>query len=99
MSSVFHGADGFYGSRVSSNFYDTLPVRKPEPQTRGKRPILTDAQILELRALDQFAGWGRAKLMSRYGVDAPTVIRILSGVTRSRLIATRQHLPADLETL
>uniref|UniRef100_A0AAU6W2J0 Uncharacterized protein n=1 Tax=Pseudomonas phage Touem01 TaxID=3138548 RepID=A0AAU6W2J0_9VIRU len=99
MSSVFHGADVFYGSRVSSNFYDTLPVRKPEPQTRGKHPILTDAQILELRALDQFAGWGIARLMARYSVNKPTVTRILSGVTRSRLIATRQHLPANLENL
>jgi hypothetical protein len=97
MSSVFHGSAGVYGSHVSSNFYHS--PRRPAPGVSGNRPKLSDEQILELRALSEFAGWDRVRLATRFAVDIETVKRILEGVTRSRLIATRKHLPAGMETV
>lgn len=73
------------------------PAKKSKGTPSGNPPLLTDEQILEVRALSQFAGWGRAALAKRYGVKADMIDRVLSGITRSRLVATRKHLPADVE--
>lgn len=69
---------------------------KSSGNIRGRAPLLTDAQILELRALSQFAGWSRARLMKRYGIDEHAADRFLSGITRSRLVAKPCHLPAEI---
>lgn len=69
------------------------------PNARGRAPLLDDAQILEIRALSQFAGWGQGRLAERYGVGLDAIKRFLSGVTRSRLVAKREHLPADVVAL
>jgi hypothetical protein len=73
--------------------------REAEPKRRGAHSLMTDAQILEARALSEFAGWSRASLEERFGVDTATMKRVLSGVTRSRLVASRKHLPADVEAV
>ncbi|MBB3017645.1 hypothetical protein FHR70_000685 [Microvirga lupini] len=72
----------------------TAAKSKATGKIRGNAPLMTDEQILECRALDQFAGWGTEQLQRRYGVDAAMIQRVLSGITRSRLVATRKHLPA-----
>lgn len=66
---------------------------------RGPAPLLTDQQILEVRALAQFAGWGCDRLSSRYGVDNAMIQRVVSGVTRSRLVATLRHLPDGVKPI
>lgn len=62
----------------------------------GRTPLLPDDKILELRALSEFAGWSARSLSLRFGIDLDAVRRFLSGVTRSRLVATRAHLPAEV---
>lgn len=71
------------------------PARKVRG-VQGRPPLLTDAQILELRALADFAGWANDALALRYGIDQASVRRYVSGITRSRLVATRAHLPAGV---
>ena len=73
----------------------SAPARKAE-KPRGRSPLLPDDKILELRALAEFAGWDAARLAERFGVDLPMVKRILSGITRARLVATRAHLPVEV---
>ena len=68
---------------------------KTSTKVRGHAPLLTDAQILEMRALSQFASWSRNRLMARYGIDAATCDRYLNGITRSRLVAKPCHLPSE----
>lgn len=75
--------------------FNAKPLRRPE-KPRGRPPLLADAQILELRALAEFAGWQPGRLAARFGVDLSMVKRILSGVTRARLVAKREHLPAGV---
>lgn len=60
-----------------------------------QRLLLTDAQILELRALSQFAGWCRERLMERYGINADAANRYLMGISRARLVAKPEHLPPE----
>lgn len=95
MSSMYHGEPGWGGGPASQTLL--ARPRRASTGTKGNRCLMTDAQILEMRALSEFASWSRAKLQLRYGVDANMVERVLSGLTRSRLVATRKHLPADLE--
>lgn len=95
MSSVYHGEPGW--SKGASHATYATPKRPSTGTEKGHTPLLTDAQILEMRALSEFAGWNRERLMQRFGVDNDMVYRVLSGVTRSRLVATRKHLPKNLE--
>lgn len=67
-----------------------------KPKHRGIAPQLSDDQILEMRALHDFAGWHPKRLRERFGVDEGMVKRVPSGITRSRLVATREHLPAEV---
>lgn len=66
-----------------------------------KRPHsqLTDAQILEGRALFEFAGWVNKRIASHMNLDLETVKRITSGRTGAKLFATVKHLPAGVEPL
>lgn len=91
MSSLFHGVQGF--NVVSGMLVNNKTKRPGKGGFRGVSPMLSDEQILELRALSQFAGWCCDRLMARYGVDKAMIDRVLSGVTRSRLVATLRHLP------
>lgn len=71
----------------------TATRRSDPPKVRGHKPLLSDAQILEMRALSEFAGFRNLQLSERFAVDMDMVNRVISGVTRSRLVATRKHLP------
>lgn len=81
------------GSRTSGLGEISGDRAKPERNCRGTPPLLSDDQILEMRALHDFAGWSPKRLQLRFAVDADMVKRVLSGITRSRLVATRAHLP------
>jgi hypothetical protein len=96
MSSVFHGEPGGHARSVRDVTFGT-PKRPSTGTVKGHKPLLTDAEILEMRALSEFSGWTREQLMARFVVDYDMVYRVLSGVTRSRLVATRKHLPKNLE--
>ena len=82
-------------ARGGARIDQTATARKSKATgaPRGRSPILTDSQILELRALSDFAGWSRQRLMRHYGIDGPTADRYRSGQTRAKLIATPEHLP------
>jgi hypothetical protein len=72
-----------------------------EPKKPPKRPHsgLTDAQILEARALYEFAGWSNKRVAEHTGLDLATVKRITSGATGAKLFATIKHLPDGVEPL
>lgn len=95
MSSVYHGEPGW--SKGASHATYATPKRPSTGTQKGHTPLLTDAQILEMRALDEFEGWSTKRLQLRFGVDADMVRRVLQGVTRAKLVPTRKHLPKDLE--
>lgn len=84
------------GSRTSGLGEVSGKAAKPERNCRGAPPLLSDAQILEMRALHDFAGWSSKRLQQRFGVDEGMVKRVLDGITRSRLVAKREHLPAEV---
>jgi hypothetical protein len=66
----------------------------------GRRVTMTDAQVLEARALQDFAGWSRAQIRARYpDIARRTLDGILDGSNRVRLIATRKHLPEGVSPL
>ena len=90
----YTGACEIGRSAASMPFALDRPAKAPKP--RGRAPLLADDKILELRALAEFAGWPPGRLAERFGVDRAMVKRILSGVTRSRLVAKREHLPAEV---
>lgn len=77
----------------------TAKRRSDPPKVRGQKPLLSDAQILEMRALSEFAGFRNLQLSERFAVDMDMVNRVISGVTRSRLVATRKHLPEGVTPL
>lgn len=91
---------GFTGACEIGRSAASMPGALDRPakarNCRGAPPLLSDAQILEMRALHDFAGWRPKRLQQRFGVDAGMVKRVLSGITRSRLVATREHLPAEV---
>ncbi len=91
MSSHFHGVQGF--NFEAGAVMNQRAARPSTGTVQGKPSLLTDEQILELRALSQFAGWRCDALMARYGVDRAMIDRVVSGVTRSRLVASPRHLP------
>lgn len=94
MSSLFHGVQGY--SSAAGLVINQAPAPRRKGGSQGHTPLLTDEQILEVRALSQFAEWGYDRLSSRYGVDKAMIHRVVSGVTRSRLVATLRHLPAGV---
>lgn len=67
----------------------------------AKRPHsdITTAQILEARALFEFAGWKNKVIAKHLGLDLEAVKRMTSGRTGARLFATIEHLPAGVEPL
>lgn len=75
---------------------EKLKAKIDRSENNGKYRALTDAQILELRALSEFAGWTNKQLQDRYGLDAVSINRYVGGITRSRLVATRKHLPKEI---
>jgi hypothetical protein len=95
MSSKYNGAPATHTTWIGTA--SPCSKRKPKGGNRGRAPLLTDAQILEMRALNEFAGWSAKRLQVRFAVNAEAVRRILQGQTRVNLIATRNHLPQDLE--
>lgn len=52
-----------------------------------------------MRALGDFARFSNLQLSERFEVDMDMVNRVISGVTRSRLVATRKHLPEGVTPL
>ena len=94
MSGRFHGVVGM--NVLIGGLINQTPVRPSKGGVRGNAPLLTDNQILELRALSQYAGWGCDRLMARYGVDKDMIWRVVEGVTRSRLVASPRHLPTGV---
>lgn len=91
---------GFTGASEIGRSAASMPgaLDRPAVQTkpRGRAPLLSNAQILEMRALAEFAGWSNKRLRERFGVNDSNVRRVLDGITRSRLVATREHLPAEV---
>jgi hypothetical protein len=94
MSGKHSGEPFSAGRQAASN---AAPLKPRKGTIQGNAPLLTDAQILELRALHDFAGWNRDALMLRYGVDKDMIQRVVTGITRSRLVATLKHLPAGVK--
>lgn len=83
--------------------YMAGPARVAETGTRakskrvgqpGRKRLLTDAQVLELRALYEFGGWSLSKIRERFGLDVDSAKRYAHGVTRRTVIATPADLPA-----
>lgn len=64
------------------------------------RQTLTDAQVLEARALVELAGWTTTRVIERFAdVKRSTVTGILEYRTRGRLIPKAAHLPAGVTAL
>jgi hypothetical protein len=64
------------------------------------RQSMTDAQVLEARALVELAGWTTTKVIDRFpDVKRTTVAGILEYRTRGRLIPNAVHLPAGVVAL
>ncbi|WP_443698603.1 hypothetical protein [Pseudomonas sp.] len=96
MSRLLSGEPLLSGRQAASTMTGT--ARKPRTGgSQGCAPLLSDEQILELRALYQFAGWAPDALMLRFKVDKHMVKRVTEGFTRSRLVATLKHLPAGVK--
>lgn len=55
--------------------------------------LLTDAQVLEARALLEFGGASNAEIGERYGLTPEYVSRLKSYRVRSKLIPKPSHLP------
>lgn len=55
---------------------------------------LSDKQVLEMRALKEFASWKAGKIATYCGVDLRRVYKILSYEQRSKLIPKRSDLPS-----
>ncbi len=72
-----------------------LAVRKvPKPaRTGGTGTLLTDAQVLEARALHEFGGRSISDIARRYSLEYGYARRLLDYTVRSKLIAKREHLP------
>lgn len=91
---------GFTGACEIGRSAASMPGALDRPavpaKPRGRAPLLTDAQILEMRALAEFAGWSQQALALRFNVDLSAVRRFLSYVTRSRLVPRREHLPVEV---
>jgi uncharacterized protein (DUF433 family) len=72
----------------------------PEARAADRRQTMTDAQVLEARALVELAGWTTTEVIARYpAVKRSTVSGILEYLTRGRLIPKAIHLPAGVAAL
>lgn len=75
-------------------------TRHAEARTPDHRQTMTDAQVLEARALVELAGWTTTDVIARYpNVKRSTVSGILEYLTRGRLIPKAIHLPAGVVAL
>jgi hypothetical protein len=61
-----------------------IPVEGAPP--RAFKTLMTDAQVLECRALAEFEGKTTQELADRYGVKRDYMYKLLSYTTRSKLI-------------
>lgn len=67
---------------------------------KGGNPILTDAQVLEARALQDFADWDLDQVQARFpAIKRDTLKAILDYRNRSRLIPKEHHLPSGVEAV
>lgn len=74
--------------------------RQPEARAADHRQTMTDAQVLEARALVELAGWTTIEAVARYpDVKRSTVTGILEYRTRGRLIPKAIHLPDGVVAL
>lgn len=65
---------------------------------KGGRPIMTDEQVLEARALQDFADWSLDEIMARFpDIKRETMRQVLDYLNRSRLIPQPHHLPDGVE--
>lgn len=72
----------------------------PVARAADHRQTMTDAQVLEARALVELAGWTTTAVIARFpSVKQSTVSGILGYLTRSRLIPKAIHLPAGVVAL
>lgn len=83
-------ADAVIADDVTRN----LAERKAcQQRTAGYKVLLTDAEVLEARALMEFGGATSTVVAERYGVTNAYVSRLKLYLTRSKLIPDRSHLP------
>lgn len=70
------------------------------PRVPDTRQTMTDAQVLEARALVELAGWTTKEVSERYPMINPrTLASILTYINRSTLIPKAVHLPAGVVAL
>lgn len=62
-------------------------------KVRWKSKTISDEQVLQMRALKEFALWKPAKIAEHTGVDIHRVYKILSYEQRSKLIPKVTDLP------
>lgn len=96
MRALPYGAACAIGHSAATMPGTAAKAQRKVGEPRGRKPLLSDEKILELRALAEFAGWRTDALALRFEIDQAAVRRYASGVTRSRLAATRAHLPAGV---
>ena len=70
-------------------------VRQRKPHNPGM-PLMTDAEVLEARALHEFAEFSHAAIRARYGLARRYSQQLLKYETRSKLIPKPCHLPAGV---
>jgi uncharacterized protein (DUF433 family) len=67
---------------------------------KGGKPLMTDAQVLEARALQDFADWSLDQVQERFPqIQRDTLKAILDYRNRSRLIPKEHHLPTGVEAV
>ena len=75
-------------------------IPRPQSGRGGAAKTMSDAHVLEARALELFAGWERHRIAARYpDVKQSTLYRILDGLNRVQLIAKPCHLPHEVSIL
>ena len=86
-----------YGSIARGAFSPNMEVRraKKDRECNGHARKLTDEQIKELRALMDYRGWQAIQIQARYGINADTARRYMSGITRAKLKYSEEDLPDE----
>jgi len=74
--------------KVRAEELTSAKLKKPK-----KEKVLSDVQILQIRALKEFAGWKAPKIAEHFGIDISKVYKIVSYEQRSKLIPKRTDLP------
>lgn len=70
------------------------------PIDHAGRALMTDAQVLEARALQEFADWSNEQVCARFpAINKRTMDSILDYRNRSRLIPKATHLPDGVEAV